>query len=453
MTGTEIDVFMEGEERPVGRLTGDDAGALAFAYAPSAGRALSLALPLPAEGGREHYGDVEARTFFDNLLPENASLDEVMARHGVGRDDIAGLLYHLGRDCPGAISCVPAGEGPGKRPGDLATDYDILRPEDLAAVMVSLRDRGRLPAGIADPSPLAGVQRKLALVRFDDGRFGLPRPGLGVPTTHILKVPRRGEERLVDHEAALMAIARHVTDGGAARAETVEIEATGDGPVRGLLVERFDRSIAAREVRRLHQEDFAQALGLPRRLKYQRDGVAGRMFDAAGIGALLARTAVPAASRLAFLRATLLNLALGNTDNHAKNHALLYRGSLPDLAPLYDIVPVLIDPAVTHDFSFRFGGAERMADVVEDDLFRFAGEIGFRAAGSKAGGAAIRREAATVLSAVAGEVDGLGGPGLKLLGDMIADQVAALAKAFDIRVDLPERDAFRLSGGGFPLPS
>lgn len=104
----ETDVFLEGINRPVGRLTGAPDLSLSFRYSAdglSANRALSLSLPVREEA----YGDPAARAFFGNLLNENNALDSVMARHGIARNDIAGLLFHLGRDCPGALSCVPPG--------------------------------------------------------------------------------------------------------------------------------------------------------------------------------------------------------------------------------------------------------------------------------------------------------------------------------------------------------
>ena len=155
----EIDVFVEGEDRPTGRLSGDEQGALSFRYTADAVRPVSLALPLE----RESLKDSETRSFFDNLLQENSSLDAVMAKHNIDRSDIAGLLYHLGRDCPGAISCVPAGEGPGKRPGRLEEDYDVLSDNDLARIMRSLRDDRRLPVDTKDPSPLAASRERSRL--------------------------------------------------------------------------------------------------------------------------------------------------------------------------------------------------------------------------------------------------------------------------------------------------
>jgi serine/threonine-protein kinase HipA len=133
--------------------------------------------------------------------------DQIMQHHGIPEGDIVGLLYHLGADCPGAVSCMPENY-PRKRPGNLVLDYDTLDgspyvPEDLSSVvgplpvgdllaeiMTSLRDHRRVPAGTNNPSPLAGVQGKIALTRMSNGLLGLPKANSGAPTTHILKVPQ-----------------------------------------------------------------------------------------------------------------------------------------------------------------------------------------------------------------------------------------------------------------------
>ncbi|WP_339614168.1 HipA domain-containing protein [uncultured Parvibaculum sp.] len=439
----EIDVFLEGEDRPAGQLTGDEQGALSFRYTADAGRPISLALPLE----RESFKDSAARAFFDNLLQENASLDAVMAKHNIDRSDIAGLLYHLGRDCPGAISCVPAGEGPGKKPGHLDKDYDALSEDDLAGIMRSLRDDRRLPADTRDPSPLAGVQGKIALTMLPDGTFAIPRHGSGVPTTHILKIPRRGEEALVDQEHRLMSIAARVYDDDVAHVEPLEID-----NIRGLLVTRFDRSVENGVVSRIHQEDFCQALGLPKNLKYERDGEAGRAFNGRAVGEILGRTRLPARARQFFLQMTILNLALGNTDNHAKNHALIYRGNAPELAPLYDVVPVLLDPNVDHRFSLHIGTTDTTDTLTRDTFFDFVRAIGLKARG-KSGEDEVLKTTGEFLNRIAMQINDLQGGQTKLLGDMVAHQIEHISEALDLHVDVPDRDAFLLKGGGFRLQS
>ena len=111
MTELSLDVRLDGFAEPAGILMRTEQGALVFAYAPThvaRADALPLSLSLPLTD--EPYGDIVTRAFFDNLLQErDGALNDVMAREGLARDDIAGLLLHLGKDCPGALSVLPAG--------------------------------------------------------------------------------------------------------------------------------------------------------------------------------------------------------------------------------------------------------------------------------------------------------------------------------------------------------
>ncbi|MGA8321757.1 MAG: hypothetical protein WB774_13270 [Xanthobacteraceae bacterium] len=77
-------------------------------------------------------------------------------------------------------------------------------------LFIEIADREPLPDEVRDPSPIAGVQRKIALARLGSGFFGLPKSGLRVPTTHILKVPKRNKGREARLEAAALQLAREV---------------------------------------------------------------------------------------------------------------------------------------------------------------------------------------------------------------------------------------------------
>lgn len=424
----ELDVFLEALPEPVGRLTRHDDGDVSFRYLRDAlPHPLSLSLPVRDAP----FDDPVTRGFFANLLFENAQREQVMQRHGLEFSDVVGLLEHLGADCPGAISCMPLGAGPAKRPGNLLTDYDPLDPAELQRIMTSLRDHRRVPPQNRDPSPLAGVQGKIALARLPDGRFALPRPGLNVPTTHILKVPRPGEMVSVDQEHLLMRLMEVTQPHPVAATEIL-----GEGDLRGLLVTRFDRIVDGNAVQRLHQEDFAQALGLGPHLKYERDGTAVRHFSAATVGHLLAQIENPGRARQAFLEVTLVNLLLGNTDNHAKNHALLYMGPRPQLAPVYDVAPVLIDAQVLHQLSFDIGRAQMTDDITGDDIASFVKDLGFPRLTP-----ALSRRMREILTQVASHIPEMGGPTRKRIGDAIAEQARWLAPALGVEITIPERDA------------
>jgi serine/threonine-protein kinase HipA len=447
---TTLDVYLEACDRPVGELSTGPEGDISFRYvAERLPHPISLSLPL-----REApYGDVESRGFFSNLLFENEMREQVMQKHGIAESDVVGLLRYLGADCPGSISCVPRGAPPGKRPGRLDADYDaldgspILPPEapmnrltieplpvtpgsGLERLMRSLCDHRRMPLDSNDPSPLAGVQGKVALTRLPDGCLGLPQPGSGAPTTHILKVPRANAMDSVLRE--------HFAMGLMARAQGHPVAITrvlGAGELQGLLVERFDRRITYLEVHRIHQEDFCQALGLGHRLKYERNGSGDRVFSAAAIGRLLRQLHVPAPARQAFFEITVANMVLGNSDNHGKNHALLYTEAKPVLAPAYDIAPVLLDDA-THEMAFRLGAARLADDVTVEDLEAFLIAIGHRGL-TRSQHNRVRKIVATLL----GAVEEVPRPARKRLVDLVRQQAHHLFANPGLGLGVPEFDA------------
>jgi serine/threonine-protein kinase HipA len=299
---------------------------------------------------------------------------------------------------------------------------------------------------VRDPSPLAGVQRKIALTQLQDGRFGIPKPGLRVPTTHILKVPGRNNQRepRLERAAALLA-------------EAVGIEVAvpivlGIEGLSALLVPRFDRRVGQDgAVRRIHQEDFAQALGLPAGLKYERHGREDRRFDIVAILRILESTAEPAISKRNFISATIFNMIVGNSDNHAKNHALLYdKGAIPRLAPLYDILPVRLDGGITHDFSFRVGAADRFDALTRSDLFSFFHSLGLSRA-------AVRRFVKDTIAPMIDQINqattSFAAQGLKDFDDLIGRESERLMEVLEIKVPIRPHDHYSPRGGGWSMGS
>ncbi len=437
-----LDVRMEAVDIPLGVLARKDGGCR-FAYAPdylarTDVMPISLSLPLR----EEPYGDVETRAFFDNLLQENDQLRQTMDRERIGRDDIVGLLSFVGADCAGAISCLPPGSGPVKVPGNLATDYDELPREELTDIMRRLVDKLPLPDAIKDPSPVAGVQRKIALAEIAKGRFGLPKQGLRVPTTHILKVPERHLAREVLLEAVATRLAHAVGLDVAIPAEfKLDDEA-------GLLSLRFDRRIGGNTVTRIHQEDFCQALGLPARLKYERNGTEELRFTATAVSGLLGRTAAPARDKRSFMVSTFFNLAIGNNDNHAKNHALLYdTGPTPRLAPIYDLQPVRLTGRYTDELAFRIGAADSFDRMTAEDVAAFMGHFGPSTAAARR--RFIEGEVGPMLAELDRQTAVLPSHGLKDFDDLIGREISRLADLLGLDLKIRERDYFTEQGGGW----
>lgn len=429
-----LDVWMEAVEAPVGTLERHADKSLEFAYAqgvPTEGR-LSAALPIRDA----HFGDAACIAFFGNLLFEGRELDRVMAAHRIDRDDIGGLLFHLGADCPGAVSITPAGSGPGKRPGVFPDDYEEVPAARLAEFVRSLHFHGRLPDGARDPSPIAGVQPKIAVLHHDK-RFFLPREGSRAPTTHILKISPRDDLDLARHEAALLSLAGRlgIESAECAYLEFHDQETSAD--IGTILSRRFDRIFDGATVRRVHSEDLCQALGLARHLKYERDAVSPDIrFSMRAVGDLARRTARPALFQIGFLRQTLFNLAVGNTDNHAKNTTILYRQPAGKLAPLYDVIPATMDARVTHELALTLGGACFAEDLSIVHLERAMRDLGFAKARFSGQWSKLLKEVAQAGVPFLAEAGG------KSLADAVAAQLFTLDDALGINLEVPRRDYF-----------
>lgn len=436
-------VWLDGQPGVAGYLARADDGETGFFYdedyAAAGGAPLSMSLPI--ELGE--FGDVETRAYFQNLLPENEQFRTIIEREGVAANDVVGQLRLFGADCAGAVSCLPLHAPPVKVPGVLDADYEVIRDEDLVKIVRSLAELRRLPGDVNDPSPVAGVQSKVALTLLPGNRFAFPRHGLRVPTTHILKVPERrhGRDARLEEASALLA--------AAAGLEVSIPQAIKVGDYDALLIERFDRRVEDGVVSRIHQEDFAQALGLPSELKYERKGRPERRFDVQAILSVLDRTDNPEGARLAFLRATLFNLCIGNTDNHAKNHALLYdRGVAPRFAPLYDLMPIRIDNRFNHQLAFNIGSATHFDASTAADYAAF-----FAAFGVEDMAAFLHDEIAPLIERLEEGEKSLRGLGLKQFDDLIGRETEALVDRLRMVVAVRERDYFPYQNEGWNAAS
>lgn len=420
-----LNVWLEASAAPIGKLLSSDDGSLAFAYesdwlvSPYA-HALSLSLPLR----EEPFEDMPTRNWFDNLLQENQQIRQMLNREGIARDDIAAVLAVIGADCAGAVSVLPLDSPPIKRPGVLADDYDLLDDTALKNLVWRLKKRLPLPEELRDPSPITGYRDKFALAVIPGQGFAIPKKGSGAPTTHILKIPDPAHLHEARDEARVTLLAQQcgLNTGDNLASQVMEQDI--------LLITRFDRRIENGQVYRIHQEDFAQALGLPPALKYERDGREGRRFDATAIGRILSATAQPVLAREFFIKATLFNLLIGNNDNHAKNHALFHLPGqhAPVMAPLYDLVPVQTANGFRDEFSFRIGQASRPGELGRDDLMTFATDVGIPATGAPAVLKKIAKDLVDRLEVLSAELP----PEMQALKAMIGDQTGRLNDLLDI---------------------
>ena len=126
---------------------------------------------------------------------------------------------------------------------------------------------------------------------------------------------------------------------------------------------------------RLHQEDFAQALGIASADKYEskHERYLKRIFS------LLRNYSVnPIQDQLKLWDICVFNYLVGNTDNHIKNLSLLYSEDLNSirLAPAYDIVSTMIYESSTENMALSIGGKYNIYDISRDSFLQEAADIG-----------------------------------------------------------------------------
>ena len=330
-------------ETKAGALTQDEAGALSFAYDPGYltgvdPRAISFSMPLQ----EAPYTDRVVRPFFSGLLPDEGARQRLAGALGISAGNAFGLLEVIGGECAGALSLYPAGEAPPSSDDD---GIEILSQPRLEEILGKLRERPLLGGEEGVRLSLAGAQDKIAVCVEGDA-IGLAKGGR--PTTHILKPFIQALDGTVENELFCLRLAARL------KLPVPAVEMRYGGTIPFLLVERYDRAPHKDgTITRLHQEDFCQALSVPPELKYEEEGGPGteRSLD------LIDRaTARPAADRLAFIRALIFHYLVGNADAHGKNYALLYRGKVPDLAPLYDVVCTAAYPRLAKKQAMAIGG-------------------------------------------------------------------------------------------------
>ncbi|MBO9726067.1 MAG: type II toxin-antitoxin system HipA family toxin [Novosphingobium sp.] len=388
-----------------GELTIDRGGAMSFVYAPEwlvevTAPPLSQALPKR----EEPYPDAVCKAVFGGLLPEEGQRTAVAAALGVSPDNPFRLLQALGGDVAGALAFLPEGEVPPV--ADLEHPAQALDEAELAALLERLPRVPMLAGEGGARLSLAGAQGKLPVVLVN-GQIAVPRPG--EPSTHLIKPEPSRFPDLAANEAFCLALARAV-GLDAAHGEWREVQGRAF-----LLVERYDRTTGQGGTQRLHQEDFAQAMGVPSNRKYAAEG--GPTFRDAF--ALLRSAATrPAREVLKLADAALFNVIIGNADAHAKNFSLLRRGGGEVvLAPLYDLVATRVWEELSPRLAMRFGGAAKLEEMGAESFTRFAADAGLTAP-------YLRRRAV----ALSGAVEAVIGEGVTVPG-LVPDAMSGLAAA------------------------
>ncbi|WP_277210239.1 HipA domain-containing protein [Isoptericola croceus] len=426
MTATEIDAWLYGSRiaRFSARRTGQgtpradlewDADAVArWGYGA---RILSHLLPIDEDAPPSA---ARATAWLDGLMPEGRVRENMAMEAGVDPEDAVGFFGSYGGDTVGALQFVAEGAGP------LPSSRDQVRLDDTGVAEL-LRETVARAGGHGRSqhltSSLPGMEPKIGLVR--DGEHWW-RASPEQPTTHILKVARAAGSPtadLVDTEAAALDLARRLG------LTTIDAHVEKFDGVRCIVVSRYDRvpdADAPGGLRRIHQEDAAQALGINTRdpeRKFQH----GRALPSLARIAQVLRD--DGARPDPLLALTVLNLALGNTDAHAKNISMLRRqdGTVV-LAPAYDVSMHLHHSHASRVFAMDVAGERDMDAITGEHLVAEGASWGLPRR------RAVRVVARTLddLRAALGEIDRYAHPGVPAEAwSTVVERTDALRRSVD----------------------
>lgn len=348
--------------RPMGWF-GHEAGEYFFEYDPQwleqAG-AFVLAPRFPLQ--HERYTGADIRTFFANLLPEGAALDDILNAIQMRAATPFEMVGRLGAELPGVLSVLPEDAQP-----KVQQEYTPLSHAQLSRRLSERHTTPLLLANALATMSLAGAQDKIGL-RFD-GKTGKISDSVGQsPTTHIFKPDIRLKQFQPSaiNEYACMRLARRlklpVPDVWLLRV-----------PEAVYVAQRYDRVLVAGNILGLHQIDGCQLLNVGSDWKYQRN--AG-LVSLSRLVQALRELKVSGRDLLQLQRWVMFNYLSGNSDAHAKNLSVLIDDHGYRLAPFYDLL--CVRAYGDHRMALFIGDEEEFDAVGAHSLEAFCKDCGFR---------------------------------------------------------------------------
>ncbi|MCD8151993.1 MAG: HipA domain-containing protein, partial [Clostridiales bacterium] len=230
---------------------------------------------------------------------------------------------------------------------------------------------------------LTGASGKVGLY-YDEPNKQWYLPIGDAPSTHIVKQSHVRLSRIVTNEQLCLLTAKYL---GIDISDSfiLNLSETDKKPDEGdvlFATRRFDRvwPHSCRTLNglpvpfRLHQEDFAQALGISAACKYEKndEGYMAKIFRL-----LRLYSANPLEDIIRLWDICVFNYLIGNTDNHIKNLSLLYSSGLKSirLAPAYDIVSTVIYGG-SEDMAFGIGGEINLDSITGKSFEQAARDAG-----------------------------------------------------------------------------
>jgi serine/threonine-protein kinase HipA len=317
-----------------------------------AANVLSLAFPVGrAPVSDTQYDDRPVSFFLSGLLPEGNVRSALASRLRVADGEYIPILSAVGYECAGAVQFLKPGERP-----EQGRTIDLTP----AQVVTLVEESPTYPEGHEPQASLAGIQDKILLTRTEQGWAW---PEKGAISTHIIKPePRNGAalDGIIDGEWWALTVAR------AAGLDAPHVELATFGDRKALVVERYDRTP---DGRRIHQEDFCQALGLNPNDKYETTAMPAPRRLQRLVERLAPASTSPSRTRETLLRQVAFNVLIGNGDSHSKNYSvmLLPHGEAR-LAPLYDVAPTAFMPGRYNQSGHVINGKRDLFRLSDGDL-------------------------------------------------------------------------------------
>lgn len=293
-------------------------------YLSSSNPPISYAMPLRSQAYISEYG---LHPFFDNLVSEGW-LEEAQARL-IGKRVWSRfeLLLAFGQDLAGAVS--------------------IIDPEPLMLKEMSpeIYDSKTL-AVMHGRASLSGVQPKLALVKENNIFRPSHREEL---STYIGKFPSPHIPDIIENEyLTTLACKKLLPEDEFVDLHIDSVEGIAE---KALIIKRFDRTP---QNTRIHFEEFNQLLEHRSRNKYE--GCYKDMADFLKVTSHRGDS-MPLDTLRLFNR-IIMGIAVGNTDMHFKNFALIYTNQGMRLSPNYDLVSAAAYHPLYQAMALCIGGAQ-----------------------------------------------------------------------------------------------
>ncbi len=312
MIRLSVYIEIKGKQRLVGYITGDSYIDSCFQYSEGyldSEYRMPISISLPLQ--KDAFSADVTRIFFEGLLPEGFSRKAVANWIKTDENDYITILSVLGHECIGAIKIV------GNENNDNQASYEKL---DIEQVKALAKEGASKSTQILMETHLSltGASGKVGLY-YDSINKDWYLPKGDAPSTHIIKQSHIRLNDIVINEQLCMLTAKNLN------LDVPESFIINTGTNMDELLyatKRYDRAFIQNKSinslivpNRLHQEDFAQAMGIASKDKYEKknEGYLKRIFDLIRINC-----SNPIADQNKLWQMICFNYLIGNTDCHIK---------------------------------------------------------------------------------------------------------------------------------------